>query len=289
MADIAWVNGRLLDPGEAAVSVLDQGFLYGEGLFETMRAYGGRVFRLAQHLERLSAGAADIGLAPPAAELLRGAIDEALAAGGMRDAVVRLTVTPGLAAKPDRPTVVVLVRGLKLPPPAQYASGCAAICVPAAQVRGTALRRVKSLNYLDKLLAQRAAAAAGAHEAILVDPDGYVVEGAMRNVFAVVDGVLVTPPLTRGLLPGITRQAVLEATEGLGVLSEERDLSRAELCSAEECFLTSSMAEILPIASVDGNAIGARAPGAITRALTDAYRSLVAAELGLAGPGNRSG
>ena len=281
MADIAWVNGRLLDPGEAAISVLDQGFLYGEGLFETMRAYGGRVFRLAQHLERLSAGAADIGLAPPAAELLRGAIDEALAAGGMRDAVVRLTVTPGLAAKPDQPTVVVLVRGLKLPPPEQYASGCAAICVPAAQVRGTALRRVKSLNYLDKLLAQRAAAAAGAHEAILVDPDGYVVEGAMRNVFAVVDGVLVTPPLTRGLLPGITRQAVLEATEGLGVLSEERDLSRAELCSAEECFLTSSMAEILPIASVDAHPMAQAVPGPLTRALSQAYRGLVTSELEL--------
>ena len=287
MADIAWVNGRLVDPGEAAISVLDQGFLYGEGLFETMRAYRGRVFRLAQHLERLSAGAADIGLAPPPEERLRGAIDEALAASGMRDAVVRLTVTPGLAAKPDRPTVVVLARGLKLPPPEQYASGCAAICVPAAQVRGTALRRVKSLNYLDKLLAQRAAAAAGAHEAILVDADEYVVEGAMRNVFAVVNDILVTPPLTRGLLPGITRQAVLEAAEGLGLPSEERDLSRSELYSAEECFLTSSVAEILPIAFVDGNAIGARAPGTITRALTNAYRSFVAAELGPADSENR--
>jgi len=289
MADIAWVNGRLLDPGEAAISVLDQGFLYGEGLFETMRAYGGRVFRLARHLARLAAGAAEIGLAPPPAERLQGAIEEARAASAMREAVVRLTVTPGLAATPDGPTVVVLVRGLKLPPPEQYASGCAAICVPAAQVGGTALRRVKSLNYLDKLLAQRAAAAAGAHEAILLDPDGCVVEGGMRNVFAVTQVTVVTPPLTRALLPGITRQAVLEAAAGLGVPSEQRDVSRTELCAAEECFLTSSIAEILPVASVDGEVIGAGAPGAVTRALTKAYRSLVAAELGLDDAGNRSG
>ena len=289
MAGIAWVNGRLLAPEEAAISVLNRGFLYGEGLFETMRAYRGRVFRLRQHLERLGEGAGELDLRPPGPGLLTEAVNEAIAGSGLEEATVRLSVTPGLAGSSPTPTVVVLVRPLTLPPAERYSRGCRAVCVPAAQAAGTPLRRVKSLNYLDKLLAQRAAADAGADEAILVDPDGSVVEGAMRNVFAVMQSELVTPPASRGLLPGITRQAVLEVAERLDMRQGERDIRSAELSGAEECFLTSSIAEILPVASVDGRPMPAPVPGPKTRALTEGYRRLVAEELGLGEIGNGSG
>ena len=286
MAAIAWVNGKLLPPEEAAISPLDPGFMYGEGLFETMRAYatlrstsGGKVFRLPQHLDRLFAGADELGLTPPDRDHITNAVEEALAASELADASIRLTVTPGIAG--SSPTLVVLVRPLALPPPKRYDSGCLAISVPAAQVSGTPLRRVKSLNYLDKLLAQRAAAQKGAHEAVLVDPDGCVVEGAMRNIFAVIAGQLITPPLSRGFLPGITRAAILEIAEKEGIPHTERDLPLTELYTADECFLTSSLAEILPIACVDENALKLPPPGPLTRALTQAYRGLVTSELQL--------
>jgi len=279
MAGIAWVNGALLPPEQAAISPLDRGFLYGEGLFETMRAYRGRVFRLSHHLDRLFAGAQELDLTPPPRDDITKAVEEALAAGSLADASVRLTVTPGIDG--DSPTLVVLVRPLVLPPRERYQHGCLAVSVPAVQVATTALRRVKSLNYLDKLLAQRAAAQKGAQEAILVDPDGCVVEGAMRNLFAVIDGALVTPPLTRGFLPGITRATVLEIAQKQTLPCAERDLPLTELYTADEAFLTSSLAELLPIASVDAHPLGASTPGAITRALTETYRALVTSELEL--------
>ena len=277
MAAVAWVNGRLLAPEEPAISPLDGGFLYGEGLFETMRAYGGRVFRLARHLERLLISAAELSFAPPTGQALTRAVGEALDASDLGDASVRLSVTPGMAGSPS-PTVVVVVRPLALPSADLYESGCLAVSVAAAQAPGSALRRIKSLNYLDKLLAQRTASQRGAHEAILVDPDGCVIEGAMRNVFGVFGDELVTPPLSRGFLPGITRETVLEIARGSKLSSRERDVTLTELYAAEECFLTSSIAEILPVRSVDGNAMRGGAPGAVTAALTAAYRATVARE-----------
>ncbi|MFB3879921.1 MAG: aminotransferase class IV [Armatimonadota bacterium] len=280
MAAVAWVNGRLLSPEEPAISPLDGGFMYGEGLFETMRAYGGRVFRLARHLERLLISAAELSFSPPTGQALSRAVGEALDASDMSDASVRLTVTPGMAGSPS-PTIVVLVRPLALPPADLYESGCLAVSVAAAQATGSALRRVKSLNYLDKLLAQRTASQRGAHEAILVDPDGCVIEGAMRNVFAIFGSELVTPPLSRGFLPGITREAVLEIARTGGIECRERDIALTELYTADECFLTSSLAELLPVRSVDGNGLGSGAPGAISAALMQGYRETVRRELGL--------
>ena len=273
MAGIAWVNGELLPPDAPAISPLDGGFMYGEGLFETMRTYNGKVFRLRQHLERLIISADDLSFAPPTTQELTLAIEEALDAGGLDDAIVRLTVTPGVAGSPT-PTVVVLVRPLSLPPRQLYESGCSAVSVPAAHTADSPLRRIKSLNYLDKLLAQRAAARRDAHEAILLDPDGCVIEGAMRNIFAVFSGELVTPPFARALLPGITRATVLEIAEKGGIPTHERDLPLTELYTADEAFLTSSIAEIIPIASVDGNTLKAEAPGPLTTSLTNLYRAL---------------
>jgi branched-chain amino acid aminotransferase len=277
VAEVAWVNGRICRVDEPAIAPRDRGFLYGEGVFETTRAYGGVVFRLEQHLARMRAAAEELGFVAPEDTALGAAAAEALAASGMRDAVVRVTLTPGPAGSAT-PTLVVLVRALHLPPAERYQTGCRAIALPAAIGRGSLLRRVKSLNYLDKLVAQRAAEQAGAHEAILVDPDDCVVEAAMRNVFAVVGGVLVTPPLSRGLLPGITRGAVLEVAAKLDLPHAERDLPRAEAVAASECFLTSSVAEILPVASLDEARYAA--PGPATRRVMEAYRALVAEETG---------
>ncbi len=273
MAGIAWVNGRIVNADEPAIAVTDRGFMYGEGLFETMRAYGGRVFRLEQHLARMREAAQEVGLQEQAGRLRSQEVSEALAASGLSDAVVRVTVTPN--------SLVVLVRPLSLPPQERYEHGCVAITIPTAIVQASPLRRLKSLNYLDKLLAQRAAEAAGAHEAILLDPDGCVIEAARRNVFVVLGRRAITPPVSRGLLPGVTRAAVMQVASRVGVGHEERDLTREELLSAKECFLTSSIAEILPVASVDGMIF--RAPGPVTAALTQAYRDLVAEELNLSG------
>ncbi len=278
MAGIAWVNGRLLAPDEPAISPLDGGFMYGEGLFETMRAYRGRVFRLTQHLERLILAAQELDFTPPTAPALTGAVLEALDASDLSEAMVRLTVTPG-AAGASSLTIVVLVRPLALPSADLYQSGCRAVSVPATHFSGSPLRRIKSLNYLDKLLAQRAAARKDAHEAILVDPDGCVVEGGMRNVFAVFEGALVTPPLSRGLLPGVTRATVLEIAKAEDIKSHERDIPLTELYKAEEAFLTSSVAEIIPIASVDGNEMKS-SPGPVTVAMMRGYRAKVVREVG---------
>ncbi|MBN1458795.1 MAG: aminotransferase class IV [Armatimonadetes bacterium] len=278
MAGIAWVNGRLLAPEEPAISPLDGGFMYGEGLFETMRAYGGKVFRLEQHVERLLVSSAELSFTPPTADKLTQAVGEALRASDLADAMVRLTVTPGPAGSPE-PTVVVLVRPLSLPPHQIYESGCLAVSVPVAHTPDSPLRRLKSLNYLDKLLAQRTAARRDAHEAILVDADGCIIEGAMRNIFAVFDGELVTPPLSRAFLPGITRATIIEIAQREGLPHRERDVPLKELYTADEAFLTSSVAEIIPIASVDGHAL-LEAPGRVTRRLTCAYEDLVTPETG---------
>ncbi|MGD0112120.1 MAG: aminotransferase class IV [Armatimonadota bacterium] len=286
MAGIAWVNGKLFAPDEPAIAPADRGFMYGEGLFETMRAYRGKVFRQARHLSRLLASATAIGLAPPSRELLERAITEALAAGGMSNATVRLTVTPGMGGLGSQ-TVVVLVRQLKLPPPQHYSQGCRVASVAIGLASGSVLRTAKSLNYLDKLLAMRAAEWAGGEEALLVDADGSVIEAAMRNVFAVAGRRLVTPPLSRGLLPGVTREAVLEIVARAGAPAVERDVTVSELQAADECFLTSSVAEVIPVALLDGRAVGGGAPGPVTKQVTEAYRALVAEELGF--DSNRSG
>lgn len=283
MAGIVWVNGELLQPEQAAISALDRGFLYGEGVFETMRAYRGKVFRLAQHLDRLYAGVVEIGFTAPRRELLVAGIRGAIAAARMGDAVVRVTVTAGPDSSYRHPTTVVLVRPLSAPPMERYTSGCRVVSVPTAHAPGAALRHMKSLNYLDKLMAQRAAERAGGDEAVLVDPDGCVVEGAMRNVFAVIGRELVTPPLSRGLLPGITRTAVLEVARRFRIATQERDLPLEELRTSQEALLTSSIAEILPVATVDGRPLGAPAPGPLTCLLAAGYRSLVSEELNLSG------
>jgi branched-chain amino acid aminotransferase len=281
---IAWVRGALVPVSAASVSVLDRGFRAGEGIFETLRAYGDHLFRLSAHVRRAQAGAEALGFVLDAEELaaaLRATATANLARLGGEDSAVRLTASAG-SIEPDgpfpgvavgEPTIVVTSHRLAIDAEVER-RGVAART--GASIRG--LPQVKSLSYGATLAAQRAARAAGAHEALLTAPDGQVVEGATSNLFAVIDDRLVTPPLDAGLLEGVTRGVVLELAAALGIEVELRPLHREELLGAAEAFLTASVREVVPLVEVDGVTIGGGQPGPWTRSLHRAYRDEVERE-----------
>ena len=276
-----WVDDRLVPADQAVVSVYDRGFRTGEGVFETLRAYGQHVFRLAAHLERARAGAEELGFDPGPTDRLAEAVRATAAANHEAldgaDSALRLTISAGLidpeSPIPGRgvgpPTVVVTSHPL-----AASAEGATAVTVPLARE----LPHVKAVSYLVAVTAKRRARELGADEALLTDGQGHVLEGATSNVFAVVDGTLVTPPTGAGLLAGVTRAVVLELTDQLGVPSQERALSLAELLQADEAFLTSTTRELVALTEVDGRAIGTSGAGELLGRLHGAYAAEVARE-----------
>jgi branched-chain amino acid aminotransferase len=275
-------NGRIARASEVAISPLDHGVLYGDGLFETMRAYGGRVFRLDAHLERLATSAPVLRLELPwtAAEL-RAAVEQALAANALTDAYLRLTVLRGVGPPgPDpalcrEPHYFVVARALKPYPERCYAEGAAAVVATTRQNEGSPLARVKSLSYLNHVLARVEAREAGADEALLLNGRGELAEGASSNLFVVREGTLVTPPEESGCLPGIARAVVLEVAPRLGLAVALRPLLLPELLGADEAFLTNSLMEVMPLSRVGDRPIGRGRPGAVTARLAAAYRALV--------------
>ena len=276
-----WVNGRLVPADQAVVSVYDRGFRTGEGVFETLRAYGRHVFRLAAHLERARAGAEELGFDPGPTDQLAEAVRATAAANHAAfdgaDSALRLTISSGLidpeSPIPGRgvgpPTVVVTSHPL-----APSAGQATAVTVPLARE----LPHVKAVSYLVAVTAKRRARELGADEALLTDGQGHVLEGATSNVFAVVDGTVVTPPTVAGLLAGVTRAVVLELTERLGVPAQERSLALDELLEADEAFLTSTTRELVALTEVDGRRIGASGAGALLGRLREAYAEEVARE-----------
>ncbi len=284
-----WLNGALLPEAEARVSLFDRGYLYGDGLFETMRAYGGRIFRLRRHLERLAEGARAINLsyAPEQNEIEKIA-EELLQANGLTDAYLRLTVSRGLGLGPLpgenlAPTVSLIARPLQLPSPETYERGWKAILVESALSPGSRLSQLKPLSYLDKTLAKMEAKKAGVDEAILVNSRGEITEASTSNLFLVKGNDLLTPPAEAGLLAGITRAAVLELAPALSLQVVETRLTPADLSSAAECFLTNSILEVMPLTGVGEAPIGEGQPGRISRKIHKAYQNLVKSELGLPG------
>jgi branched-chain amino acid aminotransferase len=273
-----WVDGRLCEAHDARVSVFDRGFLLGDGLFETMRAYGGRVFRLGAHLDRLRRSADRVGIRVP--DGLDAAVRETLAANRLADAAVRLTVTrgagPGVEPPADAaPTVVIAVR----PPAAPPAE------VRAAWARGrvnehAATAGLKRLGYLDAIVEVAAARTAGSDDVLFLDTAGHLAEAAYSNLFLVAEGALWTPPLGCGVLPGITRAAVLEIARAEGWPVREEPLAPERLGSATEAFLTSSVREIVPLVSVGGRPVGAGRPGPVTARVRVRYAELVRSECG---------
>ena len=253
MTEFAWLDGRVVPREEARVSVDDFAVRYGAACFETMLARNGAVFRLDAHLDRLLQGLRGMGVAPPEAHELAAAVEAALAANWLLDASVRLTVTAGHGHAPDlavaaMPSVVVTVDEL---PPAPRAR---ALRVASTRVdEGRPLAFAKTAQFLPYLLARAEARAAGADDALLLNHAGHVVEAATANIFVLLDGRLVTPPLSDGPLPGITRDVVIEVAAGLGIPGAERSLTVAELADAGAILLTSSVAGVVAAASLDAS------------------------------------
>ncbi|MEW6547337.1 MAG: branched-chain-amino-acid transaminase [Bacillota bacterium] len=279
---LVYFNGKLVPAEEARVSVFDHGLLYGDGVFEGIRAYGGRVFKMEEHLVRLYESARAIMLTIPIGiEQMGEAIYSTLEANGLTDAYIRLIVTRGegdLGLDPRKctsPNVIIITDHIALYPPELYRQGLRAMTASTQRVGVNALNpRVKSLNYLNNILAKLDAVLAGYPEAILLNPEGYVVEATGENIFILRRGVLITPPAFVGILEGITRAAVMELARGMGVPVEEKLFCRHDLYVADECFLTGTACEIMPVVEVDGRQVGTGKPGPVTQRLTEAFHEL---------------
>jgi branched-chain amino acid aminotransferase len=281
---IASINGVITAPERAVVSIYDRGFLYADGVFETMRAYGGRVFAIADHLTRLAKSAAALRMTLPIApEELAREVVVALAASGEAEAVVRLMVTRGAPAEPSlvprqeaRGTRVVLVEPLTPFARATYADGLRVITLAWPRDESPAAI-AKQLAYVTSFLALHEARARGADDAIFVEGP-QVREAATANVFVVRDdGVLATPLDGPGVLGGITRSHVVDLASSLGISCSISSVATTEMGRAREVFLTSSVREIAPVVAIDGKAVGAGTPGEITRAVHRAYRARIGA------------
>jgi len=285
MEEIVYVNGALVPRQEARISPFDRGFLYGYGLFETMRSYGGCVFRLDRHLARLTRSAEKLGLA---SELdtcdLEQSIYQTLKANKLANARIRLTVSAGEGEMtPDpsilkEPTVLIMAKSYAPYPKRKYEEGFKAVVSSIRLNSQSPLSRTKSTNYLNNILARREASAAAVDEALMLNERGFVAEGSTSNIFLVVAGKLITPSEESGILPGITREAILELAHTLGIEAVEGEIPLAGLFQAEEAFLTNSLIEVMPLSEVDGNPIGSGRPGPVTRRLMAAYRELVERE-----------
>ncbi|ADL07635.1 branched-chain-amino-acid transaminase [Thermosediminibacter oceani] len=278
-----YINGSYFPKEEAKISVFDHGFLYGDGVFEGIRAYDGRVFRLRQHIDRLYSGARAIMLdIPLSKDEMVEVVLETLRRNRLRDAYIRLVVSRGegdLGLDPrkcSKPTIICITDKIVLYPQKMYEEGLEIIT--AATRRNTpegVNPQVKTLNYLNNIMAKIEANQAGVMEALMLNTDDYVAECTGDNIFIVKDGVLITPPTYSGILIGITRNAIIELAQKLGIKVEEKLFTRYEVYAADECFLTGTAAEAIPVVKVDGRVIGDGKPGTITRRLLEAFKELV--------------
>lgn len=282
-----WIDGQYHDRDHAKVSVFDHGLLYGDGVFEGIRAYDGRLFRLREHLERLYDSAKAIALEIPMSidELTR-VTQEALARSAISNAYLRHIVTRGvgdLGLDPrncPKATVIIIVDTIKLFPADRLATGLVVVTAgtPIPQ-RESLSPRVKSLNYLAHIMAKLEGINAGADEVLMLDSGGTVAEGSGQNIFVVKRGVLRTPPPFAGILQGVTRDAVIELARGFGMDVREELLNRYDVYVADEAFFTGTASELVPIRSVDGRRIGTgELPGPVTMRLQGAFQELVRRE-----------
>jgi branched-chain amino acid aminotransferase len=280
------IDGRLVPREDARVSVFDHGLLYGDGVFEGIRIYDRRIFRLDAHLARLEASAHAIGLALPMDRpMLTAAVEETVRANRQEQGYIRLVVTRGegpLGLDPTtcaRPCVIIIVAALAVYPADHYTSGIRVVTAATRQVAAASVDpRIKSLNYLKNVLARMEAHEAGASEALMLNPEGFVAECTADNVFAVHGRRILTPPATEGALDGITAGVIRDLARAHGLEWDERRLARYDLFVADECFLTGTGAEIIPVVRLDGRRIGSGEPGPITRRLSTAFRELAGSE-----------
>ena len=280
---IAMIDGVAYSPEQAKISVYDRGFLYGDSVFETVRTYAGKLFTLDEHMRRLERSAAALAMSlPMTREALADETRKAIAHAGNAESSARVMLTRGsgpLGLDPATATHarrVILVEPLVLPRDEQYRQGISARTVQTVRA-SDAVHSAKIANYLASVLALRDAKAAGADEALVVNRDGLVVEGTTSNLFAVIAGRLVTPPIEIGILDGITRAIVLEIAGVQGIEVELRALTPAELAKVDEAFITSTIREILPIREIDAARVGQFTPGVLTRRIHLAFREHVGA------------
>jgi branched-chain amino acid aminotransferase len=274
-----WMGGRIVDGDEARIPVTDHGLLYGDGIFEGLRVYGRRIFRLGDHLHRFGAAAKAIGLELPGGlPAMERAVVEVARAYGRDEAYLRLVATRGsgeLGVDPTKckdPTVFCIADGIRLYDARKLEAGIDLVTVSVRRPAADALDpRVKSLNYLNSVLAKREAVLRGADEGLILNARGHIAEASVANVFAVSRGVLSTPPATDGALEGITRASVLDMAAELGIPTRESTLGRFDLFAADECFLTGTGARIVPVAALDGAPIGAGGCGPLTARLMEAF------------------
>ena len=277
-----YVNGRFMPAEEASISVFDHGFLYGDGVFEGIRVYGGVIFRLQQHLERLYHSALCIMLdIPMSPEALQEAIVDTVRRRGLPNQYVRLVVSRGagdLGLDPKlcpQPSVIIIADTIALYPERYYTEGLELVTVATRRMASDALDpRIKSLNYLNNIMAKIEAQQAGAVEGVMLNAEGYVAECTADNIFVLRQGCLHTPSVAAGALQGVTRDSVLEIARGLGLETAESLLTRYDLYTAEECLMTGTGAEIVPVTRIDGRRIGAGAPGPVTARIREAFADL---------------
>jgi branched-chain amino acid aminotransferase group I len=263
---------------------MDYGFLYGYGLFETMRAYKGQVFRLDGHLDRLMYSAAILGLQLQVQEI-KGAVMDTIQANKLKEARIRIAISigeGGMAPDPstcNKPTVLILAGHYQSYPERIYQKGFRAIVSSIRRNSQSPLSSLKTANYLESILARHQARVVGSDEAIHLNEKGLLAEASMSNIFIVTDGILRTPGLENGILPGITREIVLELAPRLGINTLEHDIQLDEVLHAQEAFLTNSLIEVMPLTEMVGKPVGHGKPGAITQRLMAGYRKMVRNEL----------
>jgi len=277
-----FIDGKFYAERDAKISVFDHGLLYGDGVFEGIRAYNGRVFKLKEHVDRLFYSAKAILLEIPLtpAGVMKATV-ETIRANKLRDCYVRLIVTRGigtLGLNPrscKKPSVIIIAGKIQVYPPELYARGMDIVTVPTVRNLHSAVNpAIKSLNYLNNILAKIEANNAGVEEAVMLNAEGFVAECTADNLFIIKHDALFTPPNSAGALYGITRGTVMELAEQSGIKVSESNLTRYDLFNADECFLTGTGAEIMPVIKIDGRVIGSGKPGALTRKLTEAYHAL---------------
>jgi branched-chain amino acid aminotransferase len=283
---IVYLDGTYVDSSDAKVSVFDHGLLYGDGIFEGIRIYGGNVYRLDEHLERLEYSAKALMLTVPLSRAdMAVAVCETCRRNQLTDGYIRLVITRGegdLGLAPwlcPKPTLFIIASKISLYPQEHYDNGLSIVTVPTRRISPDMLPpTVKSLNYLNNILAKMEAKQAGALEAIMLNAQGYVAECTADNIFAVHKGEILTPAASAGALKGITRATVFDIARELGIPMREAELTRYDIWCADECFLTGTGAEVIPVVKLDSRVIGTGRPGPITGRVLTSFRKRVLVE-----------
>jgi branched-chain amino acid aminotransferase len=281
-----YLDGKFVDEADAKISVFDHGLLYGDGVFEGIRLYNGNIFRLEEHLERLEYSAKAILLKIPLARKeLAAAVAETCRQNDLKDAYIRLVMTRGpgdLGLAPwlcPKPTLFIIASKISLYPQEHYDNGLSIVTVPTRRINPAALPpTIKSLNYMNNILGKIEAKQFGALEAIMLNDQGYIAECTADNVFIVHKGEIITPATSQGALKGVTRGAIFDVAHELQIPMREANMTRYDVWCADECFLTGTGAEVIPVVKLDGREIGTGKPGPITQRVLASFRRRVLVE-----------